>query len=150
MFYQVGAGTVRPDRQLVDSCRPERIRRRDHDLFPFPGQTGGNFTDGGGFSYAVYPDHQNNGRLGCQMEAGISFQHFPYHVTKHSHDLVRVFYAVALYSGFQFLTNALSRIDAHVSHHQKLLQLFEQVVVNFRKGFQHRVNLPHYAVPCLF
>ncbi len=32
----------------------------------------------------------------------------------------------------------------------KKLQLFEQVVVNFRKGFQHRVNLPHYAVPCFF
>ncbi len=107
LFYQVGAGTVCPDRQLVDGCRPERIRRRASRPFPFPGQTGGNFTDGGGFPTPLTPITRIMEGLVAKSEGWYLLPAFPLPRYEASHDLVRVFYAVALYSGFQFLTNAL-------------------------------------------
>ena len=81
------------------------------------------------------------------MQRVVPADHLGDDLLEQAHDRVRVGHAALLDAGAQRIADVLRRVHANVrhdeqfGHNQGFLQLLEQLLVDFREGVQHRMDL---------
>ena len=75
------------------------------------------------------------------MQPVVAADHLGDDLLEQAHDRVRVGHAALLDAGAQRIADVLRRVHANVRHDEQFLQLLEQLLVDFREGVQHRMDL---------
>ena len=138
MAHQIRPGPLSPDAQLLRRSGAEGISRAQEDLFPFPGEPGGHFPDGGGLSHPVHPDHQDHGGGGLQMEPGIS--RLPKGggeaFLQGGADLVSAVQPLMLRPLPQLINSRYGQFRSHIRQDQRFFQFVEELVIRPGKAVQ--------------
>ena len=143
MFDELSTAALCPYFELVNCCRAEGIRRRQHNSFALCLVIGSQLADGRGLTGTIYTDNQMHRRAVFRRAGGIltSIKDFGDFLFQKG---LQIFRTV----DFLFL-NALAHsrhelfrgLHAHIGHNQRFFEFIEELIINIGIADNQLFNL---------
>ena len=120
-----------PDFQLVSSRCTEGIAGNQHHLLALLGQLLCDLADGGGLAHTVDTDHQNDGRMGIQLQCGTAhIEHIIEDQLQIELYMIGGGQATVRHTVAQLFHQLIDRVHAQIRKNQGFFQLIEEIIID--------------------
>ncbi len=141
VLHDVGARALRPDGQLLGSCRAERIRRRQENLLSFLLPAARHFSNRRRLAHTIYAHDQNHFRMMQLFFRRLIPQHFGHDFFHIRHDFFCIGNPPLRHAAANLAHEIIRRPHAEITRQKHRLQIVQEIVVDFRVADHDRFNV---------